>query len=26
LGLNKITVHDYASDEEIYKYMEKIAV
>lgn len=26
LGLNKITVHNYASDEEIYKYMEKIAV
>jgi hypothetical protein len=26
LGLNKISVYSYASDEEIYKYMEKIAV
>jgi len=25
LALNKITVHEYSSDEEIYKYMEKIA-
>jgi len=25
LALNKISVHEYSSDEEIYKYMEKIA-
>ncbi len=26
LALNKITVHEYSSDEEIHKYMQKIAV
>jgi hypothetical protein len=26
LALNNISVHNYASDKEIYKYMEKIAV
>ncbi len=26
LALNKITVHDYSSDEKIHNYMEKIAV